>query len=315
MLRRKALRKIFITSLTLFIILTIYLIPNINTGNVLKTNMEVEYVNGLGTNYIYLLDNNRLLIKYKVLITDDNIKDKIKSIIDYLTIDSNKSLPDNVYQTIPKNTKLLDISINNKIVELNFSNELLKVEKELSERMIESIVFSIIDSDDIDGIIIKVDNNILNCYPNTDIKIPNILTKEIGINKRYNFVSRNDINKVVVYYLEDINDTNYYVPVTKYVNDDRDKIKIVIDNLTTSFIYEPNLMSLLNKNVKINKYLEQENVMYIDFNNSIFNDDNKIEEEVIYTISYSIFDNYDVESVIYTVNDKDKRVVKRKNIY
>lgn len=315
MLRRKALRKIFITSLTLFIILTIYLIPNINTGNVLKTNMEVEYVNGLGTNYIYLLDNNRLLIKYKVLITDDNIKDKIKSIIDYLTIDSNKSLPDNVYQTIPKNTKLLDISINNKIVELNFSNELLKVEKELSERMIESIVFSIIDSDDIDGIIIKVDNNILNSYPNTDIKIPNILTKEIGINKRYNFVSRNDINKVVVYYLEDINDTNYYVPVTKYVNDDRDKIKIVIDNLTTSFIYEPNLMSLLNKNVKINKYLEQENVMYIDFNNSIFNDDNKIEEEVIYTISYSIFDNYDVESVIYTVNDKDKRVVKRKNIY
>ena len=46
----------------------------------------------------------------------------------------------------------------------------------------------------------------------------------------------------------------YYVPVTKINNDNRDKIKIIIDELATSLTYETNLMSFLDSNVKLLDY-------------------------------------------------------------
>ena len=63
MLKKKALRKIFITTLTAFILLVTYSIPNLsNKDNTLKTNLEIEYITGIGTNYIYLLDKQTSLL-------------------------------------------------------------------------------------------------------------------------------------------------------------------------------------------------------------------------------------------------------------
>ena len=59
MLRKKALRKIFITTLSAFILLVVYSIPNMTKNdNAIRTNLEVEYITGIGTNNIYLLDKN-----------------------------------------------------------------------------------------------------------------------------------------------------------------------------------------------------------------------------------------------------------------
>ena len=49
MLRQKALRKIFITTLTMFIILTIYTIPTTQNIKVLRTNLEIKDITNLGT--------------------------------------------------------------------------------------------------------------------------------------------------------------------------------------------------------------------------------------------------------------------------
>ena len=142
----------------------------------------------------------------------------------------------------------------------------------------------------------------------------NFLYRNIGINKKYDIKSRDKINKVVIYYLEEIDDNNYYVPVTKYLNDDRDKIKIIIDELTTSYIYEPNLMSFLNSNTKLLDHEEKENVMSLNFNNALFDGNDKIVEEVKYTLAYSIFDNYDVEQVLLQVDGKNIETISKKDL-
>ena len=119
-----------------------------------------------------------------------------------------------------------------------------------------------------------------------------------------NINSRNNIKKVVVYYLENIDDNIYYVPVTKYINDERERIDIIIDELTTSYIYEPNLMSFLSSNTKLSSFSEKENIMFLNFNNIINSNEDKILEEVKYSLAYSVFDNYEVESVVFMENDK-----------
>ena len=299
MLKKRALRKIFITTLTAFILLVLYSIPNINKDEeVLKTNLEVEYITGIGTNNIYLLDKNNYLVKTKILLDTSDKKEQIKLLLKNLTKNSNSKFPEGLTAPIPENTKVLSINYDEEYVSIDFNSKLLKLDDILKERMIESIVYSIMDLGNVKGVIISVNDEVIEGYEK-------VLDKSIGINKKYDIKSRENINKVVVYYLEDINDNKYYVPVTKYLNDSRDKVKIIVDELTSSYIYEPNLMSFLNSNAELIDYKEQENIMTLNFNNAIFDSNSKVEEEVKYTLAYSVFDNYDVNQVLIQVDGKN----------
>lgn len=315
MLKDKALKKILITSITMLILLILYMIPSIQQVETLKTNLELEYISGVGTNSIYLLDKNNYLVKTKILLTEKETEKKITTLMNNLIVNKKNTFPESLSGTIPEKTKLLSVNISNNIAILNFSKDFLSVSIKTEDRMFESIVFSIMDLKEVDGIIIKIEGETLGNYPNSKTHLPDVLTKEIGINKNYHITSRKDINKVVIYYLENIDEINYYVPVTKYVNDSRDKVKIVIDNLTTSYIYEPNLMSLLNANAKLNSYKEEEGIMFLDFNNNIYNNKDIILEEVIYSICYSIFDNYEVKSVVLTVDGKDQKQINKGDLF
>ena len=308
MLKKKVLRKIFVTTLTAFILLVMYSIPNLNHDEkTIKTNLEVEYVTGIGTNNIYLLDDNNYLVKNKVLLdSTDKIK-QIKQLISYLTKSDTNNFPSGLNAIIPENTKLLNVFYDEGYVTVNFNRKILNIDPNLKERMIESIVYSIMDLGDVKGIIFEVEEEIPE-------EFGKVLDKSIGINKTYEITSRNDINKVVVYYLEHINNDLYYVPVTRYLNDSSDKVKIIVNELTTSYIYENNLMSFLNSNAKLIDYKEQNDIMTINFNNAIFSDKNKILEEVSYSLAYSIFDNYNVKEVMIEVNGKNIKTVKPKDL-
>ena len=81
MLRTKALKKIFLTTLSLFILLTVFTITNYKNDNVIRTNLEIEEVVGLKTNNIYLLNDKGLLIQTKVLLDGATKEEKIKKLI------------------------------------------------------------------------------------------------------------------------------------------------------------------------------------------------------------------------------------------
>lgn len=302
MLRTKALKKIFLTTLSLFILLTVFTITNYKNDNVIRTNLEIEEVVGLKTNNIYLLNDKGLLVQTKVLLDGATQEEKIKKLIINLTEGGSNSFSDGLEKVIPKGTSVNNVIIGNKYVTIDFSKEILKVSEEKEKAMITSIVYSVMDLDDYLGVSILVDGKSLEEYPNSKEKIKKILDKSIGINKNFNITSFNNVNKVVIYYLENINDNLYYVPVTKYVNDDREKVNIIVEELATSYIYESNLMSFLNSNVSLLGYEEKNDIMFLNFNDYLFDGNDKVLEEVLYSIAYSVFDNYDVSMVSFEVN-------------
>ena len=315
MIRKKALRKIFITTMSLFIIMTIYLIPL--TEKTLETNLEFEYITDLANSSIYLLDENNFLVKTKVLLDEELLEDNIKNIISNLTVSSNSKFPDKLNAIIPKNTKLNNITIEDDIVTLDFSKELLNINEELSTKLIESIVYSITELDSITKVNIMVESTPLETYPNSNKKIIMPLTRDIGINNEYTYNTLDNITKVVIYYGEDINNNIYYVPVTKYLNnnENKDKIDIIVEELTTSYIYEDNLRSILNENVElIDKEIIDEDLLILNFNSALFDNNSTIKEEVLYTLSYSVFSNYDVNTISFKVDNKDIETVKRSSL-
>lgn len=304
MLRTKAIRKIFLTTLTVFILLTVFTITNYNNDNdnVLRTNLEIEDIAGLKTNVIYLLNDEGLLVQDRVLLDGSSVEDKIEKLLINLIEGSTCSFADGLSKVIPKGTVVNNVMVGNKYVTIDFSKELLNVSEEKEKSMITAIVYSVMDLDDFLGVSILVEGKSLEEYPNSKEKINKILDKSIGINKNYDITSFNNINKVVIYYLENINDNLYYVPVTKYVNDDREKVNIIVEELASSYIYESNLMSFLNSNVSLIEYEEKDNIMSLNFNDYLFDGNDKVLEEVLYSIAYSVFDNYDVSMVSFEVN-------------
>ena len=302
MLKRKAFKKIIISLSCLGILGILYIFPNKNES--IKTN--ISHSNS-ENNIVYLIDNNKYISRVSTILTSKSKEDKIKEIINILTIDSNNYIREGFKKVIPKNTKLLNLEIQDQLVKLNFSKELLNVDIYNEEKMIEAIVYSLTGLDNIKYVSIYVEGSILNKLPNSNKKLPTILDRSIGINKEYNINNINNTTKTTIYYLSKYNDYYYYVPVTKINNDDISKIEIIIKELTSSKMLNTNLISYLNNNTELLSYNETDKSLLLNFNENILDDinSNNILEEVSYSINLSIKDNYDdVDSVLYYVNDK-----------
>ena len=312
MIKSKAIRKIFITTMTMFILLTIFSIPVLQKEEELRVNMEIMNDFNAMTNDIYLLNENDFLVKANILLDEDKCEDNVIKILNSLIINDNTKFSNGLRGVIPEGTKVKDVFCGSELITVNFSKEILNVSSEDEYSMISAIVYSLLEINDIKGVSLLVDGKNLEGYPNSKEKLKLILDKSIGINKEFKVNSRENINSVVVYYLENIDDDIYYVPVTKYVNDDRDKIKIIIDELTTSYIHEDNLMSFLNSKARLIEYSEKNDILFLNFNEYLFDNNDKVLEEVIYSIGYSVFDNYDVSMVMFEVNGEEVGYVSRK---
>lgn len=296
----------------MFILLTVFSISMIQQDDELRVNVEVVEDLMYSTNDIYLLNENDYLVKTNLLLDDDSCENNVVKVLSNLIISDTNIFSNGLNGVIPEGTKVNQVICGSELVTVDFSKEFLNVDEELEKQMISSIVYSVLGVGDLKGVSILVEGKNLAEYPNSHEALNLVLDKSVGINKEYYLKSRDNINSVVVYYLESIEDEIYYVPVTKYVNDESEKIKIIIEELTTSYIHEANLMSFLNSKARLLEYREENDVLFLNFNEYLFDSNDKVLEEVIYSIGYSVFDNYDVSMVMFEVNGEEVGFVSRK---
>ena len=137
------LKKIFVTSSIMVMILLIYLMPGVIELDNNDIATSVEYVD-LTTNTVYLLDNDDLLVEANVSIVDDgNVINKIKSLIKHLSEASSEIIPNGLNFVMPKDIHLLDVSLDKKIVKLNFSKEFNDLSDKRLIRLVEAISFTV----------------------------------------------------------------------------------------------------------------------------------------------------------------------------
>lgn len=306
MIKRFSMKKISKYTILLLVVFLFYLFPTKE-----KYDLDKEASKEVNINYhdIYLIDKNNYVAKTNIQVSSLKKDLLIDELIEAMKIDGKyqDKIPNGFCALLPSDTKLLGKEINNDVVTLNFNSNVLDVKSENEEKVIESLIYSITSIDGIDKIIIKIDGENLKKLPKTGIILDTELTRDYGINKTYDIDSIKGINKVTIYYTNKNNNSDvYYVPVTKYVNNDEEKIKIIIDELASKFSFESNLMSYLNYNTKLLDYNLNENEIDLNFNEYLFDstENKKVLEEVIYSISYSVMDNYNVDKVNFFVNNE-----------
>lgn len=302
MLKKIAYKKIFIIFSSFIILLIIYFFPNQSHPNF---NTTLTYQNPQ-TMPIYLIDNNNLVSRFEIIKKSDNVLDLIDEIIDNLTINGkdNNYIPENFKKIIPENTKIINKDLNDGLLKINFSKELLNISLENEEKMLEAIIYSLTEIKDIKKIMLFVEGEQLTKLPNSKKNIPNTLDRNYGINKMYDLTSMKDINKVTTYYISKIDNIEYYTPITSYTNTKKEKVEIIIEKLKISPTYDTNLVSYLNASAELLKYEILENSINLSFNNEILDlNDFSIIEEVKYSIALSIRDTYDIYETIFFVDD------------
>ena len=306
MIKRISLKKISICLIAIAAIFLFYLFP---TNDKLKINEELEYIEEGNVSTIFLMDSNNYLAKTSISLDDSDITSKAKKLLTAL-IQGEKyteKIPNGFKSIIPNGTKILNIEYKDEVIKVDFSSELMDTNVDNEEKIIEAIVYTLTSIDNVKYVIIYMNGKILTKLPQSNITLPSALDRSFGINKEYNINSDKNITKTTVYYINKYNDKEYYVPVTKVSNDSREKVQIIIEELSNTSTYNANLMSYLNSNTKVVSLNEDKNQLVIDFNDYIYNDidSNEILDEVIYTICLSVQDNYNVDTVVFTVNNKE----------
>ena len=301
MLKRKAINRIFFTTIIFFIVFTLYsmkIVDKVVTSDNSKDKVNEET--------IYTLNNDNYVSKTsvyvsKVLSLEDRVKEKLEIMVK--DNDKNVLLPSYFKPILPQNTRVLDVVVEDSLIKVYFSKELNNITKEQSEKMIEAIVYTITD-ENILGIEIYVNGQMLKYVPNTKKVLPTILTKDIGINKSYDIKASNDISKVVMMYYTNDNDNYYEVPVTKYVNDDREKLEIIFDELG-KMSDDKSLISMV-EGISVLDYSILGDKIVVDVNK-------ELSEEEQNLVFKSIFSNYRAKSVDLLVNG-EKKVKKTRNV-
>ena len=304
----------------IMILAIMYLLPDTSVKEIDLDKSSITYTFDNIVSTIYLVDSEDYVARTSISSCNCDVKDKAKDLVDGLIIDGNKSniIPNGFRSIIPSGTSILDLNLEDKTLTIDFSKEFLDVPEKDENKMIEAIIYTLTSIDGIDNVIIKVEGEVLNNLP-SGTKIPTLLNKSYGINKSYDLATTSNIDSYTLYYVNKHNNNEYYVPVTKYVNNNSDdKIKVIIKELSSSPIYETNLMSYLNANTEVYDYELLDNNLKLNFNNLVLSDvdSNKILEEVIYTIGLSmdnIYDNLNTVSFyvdneeIYTLNINDMK--------
>lgn len=292
MIKLFTFRKIAISTLLLLVAFLLYNYPEeLNEDVTIKDNTMIN---------IYLVDFNGYVAMTKVA-SSLNFEDALYTIIDSLTI-GNDNLPDGFSGVLPENTKLLSYSLDGDLLKVNFSKELLNVSIDTEEDMIESLVYSLTLLENVDKVMIFVEGDKLNELPNSHRRLNLYLDRNYGINKIVDISTLNSTKMVTVYYLD--NSDSYYIPVSYVVNDTQDKIQIIVNSLKTNKFNSSNLSSHLDYQVELMNYEATEEEFLLNFNDSLLDSiyDGELKEEVKYALSYSIYDTFGIESVVFEVN-------------
>ncbi len=304
MIKKSSIRRICVATLTLFILLIIYFFPSNDT--VIKEHLSYITRDEMP---IFLVDNSDYVARTSIVKNSSETIEQIKEIIEALTKNTKKSsyIRDGFKPIIPEGTKILDLKLEENILTINFSKELLNVVHCDEQKMIEAIIYSLTEIKDIKKIKILVEGKPLTNLPNSNKKLPEYLDKSYGINKIYNIDSIKETTKTTIYYLSKNKDYYYYVPVTKVSNEKTERVEIIIKELKSTPIYHTNLISYLAASANMTNYELLESTISLSFNNYLIANmkEEDILEEVKYSIALSIRDTYGINEVIFNIPDTE----------
>ena len=305
---KKLLKRILAVSLPIFVVgasISTYLIKT-KGHNASLVNNNVSIVNGV-KRQVYLLNNENLVLPVTVTIeSKELITDEIKELMNLLKKENNK-----FNNILDKDCELKNVTLENDTLTLNFNEKFYNYDLNNEKRIVESLVWTCLQYDEINNLKIQVEDVDLQYMPLNNTPLPSNLNKEIGIN---NHLSVKDTTKksVNVFFETSLENEKYYVPVTVKVDDYENDYQEIIEGLNSKLPLYCNLKipSIKNK-IEVLKYSELDDTynLNLELSNKALFDEKTIDNSVFdYLVMNLIFNDENIKTVSVTVNDEIMQV-------
>lgn len=200
------------------------------TGQTKEPPKTVEVVTNKVNRRVYLVSADELTIPLTVGLTKrDTTQEEMVEVFALLKEDS-KANTGTIKGLIPKETKLNSLELFENELILDMSADFLNYKANDESKLLESIVYTYSEFPDVNMISLYIDGARLEKLPKNNTAVTMCLSTSIGINreskKAVDVTGKQMIN---VYYQKAIDNRNYLVPVSQYV-DKKDSLEVQLVN-------------------------------------------------------------------------------------
>lgn len=224
---------------------------------------------------LYLSDENGLLAPQTVALPASPAP--ARQVLDYLVQDGPVTdlLPNGFRAVLPAGTMVKSVSLDRQgLLTADFSSELLDAPVSDQGRIVQSIVWTLTQFDNVKKVTIRVNGKALNGWPNSKQPVGQELTRSDGINETFGGVADvADSVPATVYYLSSNKGKSYDVPVTvRIARSGSDSLYSLVNTL----IREPAgtvFISTFSPDTElVEKPVVKNGVVYLHFNDALFTD-------------------------------------------
>ncbi|MEK5441611.1 GerMN domain-containing protein [Fredinandcohnia sp. FSL W7-1320] len=257
---------------------------------------------------LYLIDNSGLVVPYTVDLPKTDAA--ARQVLEYLVAGGplNEILPDGFRAVIPQDT-VVDVKLEDGTITADFSKEFGTYNPEDEAKILQAITWTLTQFDNVNNVVISVNGYKLDEMPVNSTPIPTDLSRADGINiDNSGVVDITNSRPVTLYFYVQNEDAEYYVPVTKRIeNTGDDKVSAVVNALIDGPNLSSNLISEIHQDVKLLGARLEDGKVTLDFNEAIFGSFNEkmISKHVINSLVLSLTEQPDVKSVAITVNGNE----------
>ncbi|MCD8510305.1 MAG: GerMN domain-containing protein [Bacillus sp. (in: Bacteria)] len=259
---------------------------------------------------LYLLDKNGLVAPQSINIPRG--ENQVEKAVEYLIQGGpiTELLPNGFQAVLPSGTELLDVQVDgNGVATLNFSDQFSQYHPNLEMQVLQALTWTVTQMENVDRIKLQVNGDDLEMMPQNGTPISSGYTRAHGINlEMTDEVDIVNTKPVVVYFLSQIDNHTYYVPVTRRVPQQMDNYEAVITELAKGPDIMSPLLSSMRSGLELIEapMLSADGTLTLNFNEVLLStmEGQAISHEVLNMLVLSLTEQKDVQSVALQVESE-----------
>lgn len=217
-------------------------------------------------------------------------------------------LPNDFRAVLPEDTKV-SVNIKDGVAVVDFSKEFKNYKPEDEMKILESVTWTLTQFDSVKKVKLQMSGNELTEMPVNGTPISENLSRASGINiDTADVIDITNTKPITVYYIGGEEDSYYYVPVTRRVNNsEKDNIVAVVNELVKGPSSKSTLLSMFMDDVDLLEAPKvQDGKVTLNFNENIYSsfEEKEVSQYVLNPLVLSLTEQKGVESVAVTVKGK-----------
>ncbi len=266
---------------------------------------------------LYLLDANGMVASQTIEMPTTESHTVAKQVMEYLVKDGPVSqvLPNGFQGVIPAGTEVLGVNLQEDgTIIVNLSKEFANYEAENERKILEAVTYSLTQFDNVEQVQLQMEGNAITEMPVDGTPIGNGFSRADGINISDTGASDLvDSKTVTMFYPAEHNDNAYYIPVTQYVDQEKedDELMAIVNALIDGPGVEQNVMQVFNPKTTLTKPPSiKGGTLHLQFNQEVLKEEDKavISDQVMESIVRTMTGVEGIESVQVSIDNIEQIV-------